>query len=43
MSDVFEAETGSEHLACQDSGFFQIFKHVVFTSEKMPNNVDVVV
>ena len=44
MSDVFEPrmETGSEHFACQDNGFSQTLKLIVSASEKILNNIIVV-
>ena len=33
-------ETGSEHLTFQNSGPSQIFKLIVFTSEKVVNNIN---
>ena len=33
---------GIEHFACEDSGLCQIFKLMVSTSEKIPNNINVV-
>ena len=36
-------ETRSEYFKCQDIGLSQIFKLIVFTSEKILNNINIVV
>ena len=34
-------ETGTEHYACQESGLFQVFKLIVYNSEKKLGNTNV--